>query len=94
LVESLAKVIRSLFRDIEDFDLIEKGKLGILKKEIAEIERMLKKLIKSLENKPLLQRNEDPVIGEPWTSGILEPSSPTKFEKNLIFKPDKLVIDL
>ncbi|MBW2251824.1 MAG: hypothetical protein JRF60_14655 [Deltaproteobacteria bacterium] len=53
MVESLAKVIRSLFRDIEDFDLIEKGKLGILKKEIAEIERMLKKLIKSLENKPL-----------------------------------------
>ena len=27
--------------------------LGILKKDIAEIERMLRALIKSLENKPL-----------------------------------------
>ena len=34
-------------------DLIEKGELGTLKKDIAEIERMLKALIKSLENKPL-----------------------------------------
>jgi four helix bundle protein len=36
-----------------DLDLIEKGELGILNKAIAEIERMLKALIKSLENKPL-----------------------------------------
>jgi hypothetical protein len=36
-----------------DLDLIEKSELGILKKDIAEIERMLKALIKSLENKPL-----------------------------------------
>jgi len=36
-----------------DLDLIEKGALGTLKKDIAEIERMLKALIKSLENKPL-----------------------------------------
>ncbi|MBW2492448.1 MAG: four helix bundle protein [Deltaproteobacteria bacterium] len=36
-----------------DLHLIEKGKLGKLKKDIAEIERMLKTLIKSLENKPL-----------------------------------------
>jgi hypothetical protein len=36
-----------------DLDLIEKGELGTLKKGIAEIERMLKALIKSLENKPL-----------------------------------------
>ena len=36
-----------------DLDLIEKGELGKLKKDIAEIERMLKALIKSLENKPL-----------------------------------------
>ena len=36
-----------------DLDLIEKGELGTLKKDIAEIERMLKPLIKSLENKPL-----------------------------------------
>jgi len=37
----------------EDLDLIEKGELGTLNKAIAEIERMLKALIKSLENKPL-----------------------------------------
>ena len=36
-----------------DLDLIEKGELGTLKEDIAEIERMLKALIKSLENKPL-----------------------------------------
>ena len=36
-----------------DLDLIEKGELGTLKKDIAEIERMLKALIKSLENKHL-----------------------------------------
>ena len=36
-----------------DLGLIEKGVLGKLKKNIAEIERMLKALIKSLENKPL-----------------------------------------
>ncbi len=36
-----------------DLDLIEKGELGTLQKDIAEIERMLKALIKSLENKPL-----------------------------------------
>jgi len=32
-------------------DLIEKDELGALNKDIAEIERMLKTLIKSLENK-------------------------------------------
>jgi len=36
-----------------DLDLIKKGELGALQKDIAEIERMLKALIKSLENKPL-----------------------------------------
>jgi len=36
-----------------DLDLIEKSELGILKKDIAEIEKMLRALIKSLENKPL-----------------------------------------
>ncbi|HUV78933.1 MAG TPA: four helix bundle protein [Desulfobacterales bacterium] len=35
-----------------DLDLIEKSELGPLKKDIAEIERLLKDLIKSLENKP------------------------------------------
>jgi len=52
-IESLAKVIRTLFRNIDDLDLINKGELGTLKKDISEIERMLKALIKSLENKPL-----------------------------------------
>jgi four helix bundle protein len=37
----------------KDFDLIEKGELDTLQKDIAEIERMLKALIKSLENIPL-----------------------------------------
>jgi hypothetical protein len=55
-----------------DLDLIEKGELGTLNKDIAKIERMLKALINSLKNKPL-------------TPGILEPSSPTKLEKNHIF---------
>ncbi|MBW1910878.1 MAG: four helix bundle protein, partial [Deltaproteobacteria bacterium] len=33
-----------------DLDLIEKGELGTLNKDIGEIERILKTLIKSLEN--------------------------------------------
>jgi len=37
----------------KDLDLVEKSELGTPKKDIAEIERMLKALIKSLENKPL-----------------------------------------
>jgi len=32
--------------------MTKKGELGTLKKDIAEIERMLKALIKPLENKP------------------------------------------
>jgi len=36
-----------------DLDFIEKGELGTAKKDIAEIERMLKAMIKFLENKPL-----------------------------------------
>jgi len=43
-----------------DLDLIEKGELGTLQKDIAEIERMLKALIKSLENKPM------PEADKPW----------------------------
>jgi four helix bundle protein len=35
-----------------DLGLIEKGVLGRLKKDIAEIERMLKALIKSLKTNP------------------------------------------
>jgi len=33
--------------------MTKKGELGTLKKDIAESQRMLKALIKSLENKPL-----------------------------------------
>jgi hypothetical protein len=36
-----------------DLDLIEKSESGPLKKDIAEIERMLKALLKYLESKPL-----------------------------------------
>jgi four helix bundle protein len=36
-----------------DLGFIEKGELDTAKKEIAELERMLKSLIKSLENKHL-----------------------------------------
>jgi four helix bundle protein len=36
-----------------DLGFIEKGVLPRLKKDIAEIERMLKAPVKSLENKPL-----------------------------------------
>ena len=36
-----------------DLGFIEKGEFGTAKKDIAEIERMLKELIKSLENKCL-----------------------------------------
>ena len=36
-----------------DLDFIEKDERGILKESIAEIERMLKALIQSLEKKPL-----------------------------------------
>ena len=53
-----------------DLDLIEQGELATLNKDIREIERMLKALIKSLENKTLTPR-------------ILGPSSPTELEKNL-----------
>ena len=36
-----------------NLDSIEKGELGTLQKDIAEIERMLKALIKFLANRPL-----------------------------------------
>ena len=45
------------------FRFIEKRELGTVKKDIAEIERMLKALIKSLENKPL----------NPWPLESLDP---------------------
>jgi len=52
----LIKIIQKFFvsaRGSGDLDLIEKDVLGTLKKDIAESERMLKALIKSLENKHL-----------------------------------------
>ncbi len=36
-----------------DLGLIDKGECGALKKDIAEIDRMLKALIKLLDNRPL-----------------------------------------
>ncbi len=54
-----------------DLGLLDKGELVTAKKVVAEIERMLKALIKS--RKQTL---------ESLTPGILGPSSPTKLEKN------------
>jgi hypothetical protein len=42
-----------LFRDIGALDIFEKGEVGTLNIDIAEIDRMLKALRKVLENKPL-----------------------------------------
>ena len=36
-----------------ELDLIEKGDMDTIIKDIADVERMLKALIRSLENKPL-----------------------------------------
>jgi len=52
-----------------DLGLIEKDVLGTLKKDIAEIERILKALIKSLEHKPLNSRpleSLDPLLQLKW----------------------------
>jgi hypothetical protein len=61
-----------------NIDLIEKSELGPLKKGMAEIKRMLKALIKSLE--------KNPWILDPWNpcprQASLGPSSPIKLEKN------------
>jgi four helix bundle protein len=54
-----------------DLDYVGEERLQKLRTEIGDIARMLKALIKSLENKHL-----DP--------GILEPFLPTNWEKNLI----------
>ena len=56
-----------------DLDLIEKSELGTLKKDIAEIERMLKALIKALENKPLNPgplESLDPLLQLNWKRTI------------------------
>ncbi|MBW2571752.1 MAG: four helix bundle protein [Deltaproteobacteria bacterium] len=60
-----------------DLDLIEKGELGTLKKDIAEIERMLKALIKSLKNKPLVG-----VKRRSRQRGILDPLNPRTLFSN------------
>ena len=59
-----------------DLGYILKGELGTAKKDIAEIERMLKALTTSLENKHLHLFKA--------TAAILGPSSPTILEKNLM----------
>jgi hypothetical protein len=55
----------------KELQRFEKGVLGTLKKDITEIERMFKALIKLLGNESLIP-------------GTLGPSSPTKLEKNLL----------
>ena len=51
-----------------DLGFIEKGELKPIKKDIAEIERMLKALIKSLENKSesLTLESLDPLLQPNW----------------------------
>jgi len=56
-----------------DLDFIEKVKLGAAKKDIAEIERMLKALINSLENKhlnPCPLESLDPLLQLNWRRTI------------------------
>ena len=53
----------------KDLGFIDKSELGTLKKDTAEIERMLKALIKSLENKPLnprLLESLNPLLQFSW----------------------------
>ena len=70
MIDSGYWLLVSAYLFLRDFS-IERGESGTLKKDIAEIERKLKALIKSLE------KNLDP--------GILGPFSPTKLEKNQYF---------
>jgi hypothetical protein len=61
---------------VKDLDLIEKGGLGTLKKDITEIEKMLKALKKSIENKPL----------NPWALESLDPLLQLNWRRTIIFK--------
>ncbi len=56
-----------------DLSFVEKGELGTSKKDIAEIERMLKALIQSLEKKhlnPLPLESLDPLLQLNWRRNI------------------------
>ena len=53
-----------------DLDYVDKKGLQELKEEIGDVERMLKAMIKSLENKHL-------------NPGLLGPSLPTNWEKSI-----------
>ena len=56
-----------------DLDLIEKDELGTLNKDISEIEKMLKALIKPLENKhlnPSPLESLDPLLQLNWRRTI------------------------
>ena len=53
LVDSILSLLNSETLNYRDLNLIENDELGTIKENIAEIERMLKALIKSLENKSL-----------------------------------------
>jgi four helix bundle protein len=54
-----------------DFELIERGAMDRLVRDLAEIERMLKALIKSLEKKPL----------DPWPLELLACYSQPNFKR-------------
>ena len=60
----------------KDLGFIDKRELGALKKNIAEIERMLEALIKFLENKPL----------NPWPLKSLDPLLQLKWRRTLFYK--------
>jgi hypothetical protein len=53
---------------VGELGFIDKSELGTLRKDIAEIERMLTALIKCLENKPLNRNSER--IPRPAVAGL------------------------
>ena len=63
-----------------DLGYVGKEGFQILREEIGEVERMLKALIKSLENKHLDPWHE---VKQTRYPGVLEPFLPTNWEKSL-----------
>jgi len=71
-----------------DLDLIVKKWIGYTKKDIAEIERMLKALIKSLDNKPLNPgplESLDPLLQLNWRRTLFISLSYKKFHLKGVF---------
>ena len=58
-----------------DLGYVGKERFQEIRKEIGDVERMLKAMIKSLEKQAL----------EPLNSGPLGPFLPTNWEKNLLY---------